>query len=441
MRAKRPVVRSSAPAAPLPRSVSGRVTQLAMGGDGLVTTELGDVFHAGVFPGEEVRLRGLRRQGRLLVASDAEVLVPSPQRRTPPCEHVAACGGCAWMALEPSAQRDARRALIERALANARVTCANLVELDPVGADRELGYRSRARMRFEGVLGYRASGSRRVVPIERCVVQSEAIALAATRLGAALTDAARSGGSSTPGMDVHLGLGERGVVVELRSDAPLAPAVYAAVERLVQDGALQGVGILAGGATSLAVFGDPAEAVVGLEHEVLRVPLGGFSQANREVNRALVATAVAWAEARDQDTLELYSGSGNLSVALAAAGARLTAVERDEAASALAVQNLASRGLTAKVLTGNAADSPNKRFSRVVLDPPREGAEDAVGRIARVHRPERIVYVSCDPRTLARDVAELVQSGYALERVRGFDMFPQTPHVETVALLTRSAPT
>ena len=127
--------------------------------------------------------------------------------------------------------------------------------------------------------------------------------------------------------------------------------------------------------------------------------------------------------------------------ALAAAGAQLTAVERDEAASALAVDNLARRGLTARVLTGNAADSPNKRFSRVVLDPPREGAEDAVGRIARVHRPDRIVYVSCDPRTLARDIATLVQAGYELARVRGFDMFPQTPHVETVALLTRAAPT
>jgi tRNA/tmRNA/rRNA uracil-C5-methylase (TrmA/RlmC/RlmD family) len=98
-------------------------------------------------------------------------------------------------------------------------------------------------------------------------------------------------------------------------------------------------------------------------------------------------------------------------VALAASGAQLTAVERDEAASALAMRNLAARGLSAKVLTGNAADSPSKRFSRVVLDPPREGAEDAVGRIARVHRPDRIVYVSCDPRTLSRDIASAGSRG------------------------------
>ncbi|MBK6578521.1 MAG: class I SAM-dependent RNA methyltransferase [Sandaracinaceae bacterium] len=437
MRAKRPVAQKGGPAAPLPRFVDGRVTQLAMGGDGVVQTELGDVFRAGVFPGERVRLKGLRRQGKLLLAGDAEVLEASAQRRAAPCVHAEACGGCAWMALAPEAQRDARRTLIERALTNARVTPLQPVELDPAGLEQDLGYRSRARMRFEGgVLGYRASGSRRVVPIAHCVVQSDAIASAVTALGAALTAAAAPGG-----MDVHLGHGERGVVVELRSDGPLPPTVYAAMERLVQHGALQGVGILAGGATSHAVFGDPAEAAVDLTGQPLSVPLAGFSQANPAVNQALVATAVLWAEASGQDTLELYSGSGNLSVALAASGAQLTAVERDEAASALAMRNLAARGLSAKVLTGNAADSPSKRFSRVVLDPPREGAEDAVGRIARVHRPDRIVYVSCDPRTLARDIATLVHSGYQLARVRGFDMFPQTPHVETVALLTRAAPT
>lgn len=412
---------------------------LAMGGDGVVHTDLGDVFRAGVFPGERVRLEGLRRQGKLLLAGKAEVLEPSPQRRAAPCAHAEACGGCAWMTLAPEAQRDARRALIERALANARVTPLHPVELDPAGVEQELGYRSRARMRFEGgVLGYRASGSRRVVPIARCAVQSESIAAAATALGAAL--GASSAGSPV-GLDVHLGHGERGVVVELRSDGPLPPAVYAAMEQLVGQGAFQGVGILAGGATSHAAYGDPSEAAVDLSGQPLQVPLAGFSQANPAVNQALVATAVAWAEASGRDTLELYSGSGNLSVALAASGAQLTAVERDEAASALAVQNLARRGLAAKVLTGNAADSPGKRFSRVVLDPPREGAEDAVGRIAQVHRPERIVYVSCDPRTLARDLATLVGAGYEVQRVRGFDMFPQTPHVETVALLTRAAPT
>ena len=81
---------------------------------------------------------------------------------------------------------------------------------------------------------------------------------------------------------------------------------------------------------------------------------------------------------------------------------------------------------------------PRTRFARVVLDPPREGALPVMESLLRVQRPERVVYVSCDPRTLARDVALLVQGGYVLERVRAFDMFPQTPHVETVALLTRA---
>ena len=207
MRTKRPVAQKGAPAAPLPRFVTGTVSQLAMGGDGLVKTELGDVYQAGVFPGERVRLAGLRRQGKLLLAGGFEVLEASPHRRPAPCVHAEACGGCAWMTLAPSAQRDARRATIERAFANARVALKQPVELDEAGAEQELGYRSRARMRFEGALGYRASGSRRVVPIERCAVQSEPIAVAASALHAALVTTGTS-----PGMDVHLGLGEHGVV-------------------------------------------------------------------------------------------------------------------------------------------------------------------------------------------------------------------------------------
>jgi 23S rRNA (uracil1939-C5)-methyltransferase len=295
-------------------------------------------------------------------------------------------------------------------------------------------------MRFEaGVLGYRAAGTRQVVPIARCAVQSDALASAAAALGVSLASVAGDGGATD--VEVHLGHGQLGVVVELRTEAPLPASVYTAMARLVEQGALQGIGILAGGAVSHAVFGDVTEVAIDVAGRPLAVPLGGFSQANPAVNQALVATAVRWAEASGEETLELYAGSGNLSVALAAGGAHLTAVERDAAASALAARNLAARGLRATVLAGNAANAPGKRFARVVLDPPREGAQDAIPRIANVHRPERIVYVSCDPRTLARDLAQLSGLGYVVARVRGFDMFPQTPHVETVALLTRAAAT
>jgi 23S rRNA (uracil1939-C5)-methyltransferase len=244
-------------------------------------------------------------------------------------------------------------------------------------------------------------------------------------------------------------------VVELRSDGVLPPELYAAVEQLVADGALQGVGILAAGATAHATFGDPTELSPRPQHggtagaadgapgdaaPGVRVPLGGFSQANPEVNAALVATAVQWADVAGRTTLELYAGSGNLSVALVSAGAQLTTIEHDADAAALASDNLGGLGLRFKAHHRDVTKAPQTRFERVVLDPPREGARDVIDQIASVHRPERVVYVSCDPRTLARDLALLVKAGYRLQRVRGFDMFPQTPHVETVALLERGLP-
>lgn len=346
------------------------------------------------------------------------------------------------MALTPEAQRDARLGLVDQALRHARVAPIHPLEHDPAGASQPLAYRGRARMRFErGVLGYRSAGSATVVPVTRCLVQAAAIAEAAAALSASL--AALHAEQALPPLDVHLGTGARGAVVALRCEQPLPAELYAMLEGLVAAEALQGAGVLAGGATRHAHFGDPSEVAArlppGAGVSPLRVPLGGFSQANPTVNAALVATVVAWADAAQQPTLELYAGSGNLSVALVEAGALLTTVEHDAAAAALAAENLRERGLSATAHHRDVVDAPRARFSRVVLDPPREGALRVLESLVRVQRPERVVYVSCDPRTLARDLAVLVEAGYVLERVRVFDMFPQTPHVESVALLTRAA--
>jgi 23S rRNA (uracil1939-C5)-methyltransferase len=231
-------------------------------------------------------------------------------------------------------------------------------------------------------------------------------------------------------------------VAQLRAADALDPTVYAAVKTLVERGALAGVGILAGGATSNAVFGDPTEGIretASAEENVLRVPIGGFSQANPVVNRALVEQALEWARPRGRTTLELYAGSGTMSVALAAAGGKLTTVEISADAVELAKANLEARGLKANIRCADAAEAPKRRYEVVVLDPPREGAAEALPRLLATHRPQTIVYVSCEPRTLARDLATLCGGAYRLQAVQGFDMFPQTSHVECVAWLERRA--
>jgi 23S rRNA (uracil1939-C5)-methyltransferase len=157
------------------------------------------------------------------------------------------------------------------------------------------------------------------------------------------------------------------------------------------------------------------------------------------MNAVLGERLVERAEVAGQPVFELFAGSGNFSVLLARYAASLTTVESDARAVAQARANLASRGLVARVVEADADafDVPNA-VRTVVLDPPRTGAAGAAARLAR-SKARRIVYVSCDPATLARDVATLVGGGFRLVEVEMFEMFPHTSHVEALAVLERGA--
>ncbi len=156
---------------------------------------------------------------------------------------------------------------------------------------------------------------------------------------------------------------------------------------------------------------------------------------NPAANRLLVGAVLALA-APAKRVLDLFCGSGNLSLPLARSGARVVGVDRHRDATVAAQTSADAAGLAAVRFEATPAD----RFLRqqglagaelVVLDPPRTGAATVVTQLARL-RPRRILYVSCDPATLARDVATLAESGYGVDRVQPIDLFPQTPHVETV---------
>jgi 23S rRNA (uracil1939-C5)-methyltransferase len=168
------------------------------------------------------------------------------------------------------------------------------------------------------------------------------------------------------------------------------------------------------------------------------VQAGTFTQVNPEANRILVQTVLELAQPLEgRSVLDLYSGAGNLSLPLAEAGARVTAVEQSAGAAADAAAAAERRGLDAYRVLNERAESAaralsanGESFDLVVLDPPRSGARELMEPILAL-RPQSIVYVSCDPATLARDLAELSR-GYRVDRVQPIDMFPQTYHVETV---------
>jgi 23S rRNA (uracil1939-C5)-methyltransferase len=230
-------------------------------------------------------------------------------------------------------------------------------------------------------------------------------------------------------------------VVELRWKGHLPAEVFGRFERAVQGAGLAGARIFAGDVRVPAKIGDPTPFVMGADGLPLRLAPGGFSQAT-EAGNALLARHVAnVAKGLARGVcVELYAGAGNLTVLLAR-DREVVAVEQDRDACAAARENLSERGVVARVVEADAsAFAIPKMTSVVVLDPPREGARAVAEALAARRRASKqgspsIVYVSCDPPTLARDVRTLTEAGYVLRSAETFEMFPHTSHVETVAVL------
>lgn len=422
---------------PKPQRLTGRARDLAHGGEAAVETELGVVLVRGVLPGEEARVevgekRGGVRRGKLLEL----VGEPSRDRVEPPCPVAQQCGGCPLMMLSLEAQHAQKRRLVAQAVADVAVSGSPEVVMEVAGSD--LGYRRRTRMAWaresgRAVVGYRAGGSRRVLPVSSCLVLTPLLSKVIPDLGRLLSGALAGEG------EIELTPGPNGTVcVVFTTEADQPPTAYEACGRLAELDLVSGVGLRAGGLGALASWGTLQQHVPGVDGLPLIGPSEGFSQANEAVNARLVELVVELAEADGAQVLELYAGSGNLTVALAAKAKQVWAVEMDAELGRACQQNLAARGLSNVKVRVDPAEVGAKggQVDCVVLDPPRTGARDALeGIVAR--KPQRVVYVSCDPMTLRRDAQQLAAAGYRVDRAHALDMFPHTAQVEAVVRFVR----
>lgn len=425
-------------------ALEATIAELAPGGDGVAIAEIAGerraVFTRGVAVGDRVKLEvdTSRRPARGRVVA---ILEASPDRVAPPCGFADRCGGCDWMHVSTEAQRRAHVEHVRGALPEAW-RHANAV-VHP--ADDALGYRGRARLhaRASGgraIVGMNESSSNDPVEVDRCVVLTPAIDRARGAI-AALLEGAHGRGDAQVAMGRAAGAPRP--VLDLTWSGPLPPACYARLERAVAAGEWAGARVACGEATRPAVVGDPTPWMTGGDGEPLRLAPGGFGQASERMNATLarrvaeLAAATVPGNGEALRLVELYAGAGNLTVLLAR-HAEVTAVESSRDGCDAARANLAARGLSAKIVEADAARYEWGRATRmVVLDPPRTGARDVAATLAR--SPVRnVIYVSCDPQTLARDLA-LLAGAYAPVAVEAFEMFPHTSHVETVVALERAA--
>jgi 23S rRNA (uracil1939-C5)-methyltransferase len=357
------------------------------------------VFVPFAAPGDRLVVRVVESHPRFARAAIEAVLEPGTERIAAPCPAFGRCGGCAWQHLGYPAQIEAKRTILRDALARIGGLAPPPIEFVPSPAP--YGYRSRARLLVAGgAVGFRARRSHAPCAIDRCP-------LLAPPLDAAL--AALAGDPPADG-EWELALGAGGSVRV--SALPARPG---------------------GERIAVEVAGRRIEASPGV-----------FFQANALLLDAL-ARAVVDAAGEGGELLELFAGAGFFTLALAGRFARAAAVEADPIAVRDLAHNLAVAAIrSVRVIEARAevvlADPRAQRLAPdvVVLDPPRGGlGPRPAARLARL-AAHRVVYVSCDPATLGRDLGVLAARGMTVRRVVGFDLFPQTPHVEAMVVLERA---
>lgn len=378
-------------------------------------------------PGELVEVSVTRRRGDYAEARLERVARPAPSRRAAPCEYLPRCGGCDWQHIEYAAQAAFKAQLVARELSRALGEA-----IDPEGliepAPAEFGYRSRVRLQVgpDGALGFHERGSNRLVEVERCLVAAQALRLP-HQLAKALAPRCSE-------IEIVENAAREVLVAHLAKE-PRQADLAAAQRVLADDAAIAGIVIRGGGKRE--VLGDGA---IELEVEpglVLRADADLFTQVNHAQNRKLVAAVMELGGVTaGLRLLDLFCGAGNFSLPAARRGAEVLGVEADPLAAGAAELNARRYGLSARFAAMKAIDTAQflarARYQPelIVLDPPRTGARELMGMIARL-RPAAVLYVSCDLATLARDLAALSKYRYRLARVRAFDFFPNTHHVES----------
>ncbi len=413
------------------------IESLAAGGDGVGRDSGGRVtFVPFSAPGDRVRARVVDVHKDYARAELLDLVVSSGYRVEAPCPHFVArtCGGCQWLHLGSEVQAAAKDELVARLLRRQVEAGMTLYPLRAEVAAH--GWRRRARLHWyrprkadAAVIGFLAPRSHRVSDITGCVqldpALGDALAVLRTQLAPAL---GRSG-------QIELLAGHRGEV-HVAIHGRCEPA---AAEAVLGQGGIVGVLLDTGTAPG------PRKRVrrrFGHDHLELEPGLPGradwFAQPSRAGNQALIeVVAEAAGPAAGERVLELYAGSGNLTRLLAPEAAAYLAVDRARPPWKLSprLDQRLRAGDVAAVTAELAA--AGERFDLIVLDPPRTGAREVLDAVIALS-PARIVYVSCNPSTLARDLDLLAQAGYRATWAQPLDLMPQTAHVEIVVAIERA---
>ena len=412
------------------------IEKLTFGGAGMARANGKVVFVKGGLPGDVLKVKITKDKGSYAEAIIEEILRTSPERTQAPCPVFGECGGCQLQHLKYPSQLAAKVSILRETL--ERIGRLRGIEIEPIVPSlEEYSYRNRVTLstwfqkgRYH--LGFHEEGSRKRVPIEGCPIASSIINEAIFRLTKCLS----SINAHYPLARIHIASDGKTAHISLVPFSEKDPKKLNTLRDHIKKSLEIG---------NVSVAGHHEE-----DFEFTQSGLKFYStpsvfiQSNREINERLVETLVEWSDLKGHErVLDLYCGIGNFSLHIAKRAREVVGVDVSAKAIKLAKKSAEADQIRNVIFDPTPAElfveeslKRDDKFDLVVLDPPREGAKGILKGLVELS-PEKIIYVSCDPPTLARDLKTLTEFGYKLIRIRPFDMFPQTYHIESVALLSR----
>ncbi|MHC1695007.1 MAG: 23S rRNA (uracil(1939)-C(5))-methyltransferase RlmD [Eubacteriales bacterium] len=438
------------------------IISLAINGNGLARHETAVVFVPNTAPGDRLSVRIIKCAKNYYIGKVEKVLSPSPDRTEDDCLAYPRCGGCSLRHISYEAELDIKQTHVHDAM--TRIGKLDIEVLPIIGAPSTAGYRNKAQypvVEIDGRLtaGFYASGTHRVVPNTRCPLQPEifgdilehTLELCQGRGIKAYNEEEQTGilrhiyirrGTVTGEIMVCLVINAetlsdgKGIAKALTERFPDIKSVVLSVNKK----------------NTNVVLGDKYITLSGRDYieDVLcglrfKLSPASFFQVNHAQTQVLYSLAASFASPEESDTLiDLYCGIGTIGLTLAHRVRQLIGVEVVEEAVRDAQSNARANGVeNARFLCADASQAARTLAAEgvhadiVVLDPPRKGCDAELIRTVADMSPKRVVYVSCDPATLARDMSAFHGMGYRAEKVQPADMFPRTGHVETVVLMSR----
>ena len=440
---------------------SGTVEGYSSEGLGIVRLDGAVVFVPGAVRGEDIDLRITKVMKTCAAGEVVKVRKASPERMKPECPYFGKCGGCVFQHMSYTEELWAKRRRVQDALTRLGGTDLQVEEI--LGAKNPARYRNKSQypVGADGAIGFFQARTHRVVPIDRCLIQSEASDKTAKAVGDWMKKYKISAYDERTGKGlirhIYVRVNQKGESLccviangrQLPREPELAAYIRAAAPRTV------GVVLNTNTKKGNVILGDKYRTLWGQDYLMdtlcglqFKLSVPSFYQVNRDQAEVLYGKALEFAGLTGEETvLDLYCGTGTITLCLAKGARRAIGAEIVAPAIRDAEENAKRNNIeNAEFFCGDAADIAAKleaeglRPDVITVDPPRKGLTPEVIASAAAMGPQRVVYVSCDPATLGRDIKVFAGFGYRAVRACAVDMFPGTAHVETVCLLVLRNP-